>query len=237
MLWNPDFVILGTETYNPHPSTGMISVSEAYDFVRKWNAKECFIVHYSGSLDFEDGKNQWFRGPAKAMTSTRLQNTINEQLKLTGNDGKFNITVAQQGQIWTVDHNRKGEGVLEANLPMGKYLEIENLKNYILQFEKVEKENKLYLTIEDRINRYSLEFVNPHLDKNNQDILYGEPMRGMLAKGPELKMKIIPGSDYPNNSQIHVDIVRGKKQMFEDNLLINPIDTNRLKRFARENFT
>ncbi len=166
-----------------------------------------------------------------------IQNTINEQLKLTGNDGKFNITVAQQGQIWTVDHNRKGEGVLEANLPMGKYLEIESLKNYILQFEKVEKENKLYLTIEDRINRYSLEFVNPHLDKNNQDILYGEPMRGMLAKGPELKMKIIPGSDYPNNSQIHVDIVRGKKQMFEDNLLINPIDTNRLKRFARENFT
>ena len=87
LLWNPDLAILGTETYNPHPSTGVISVTDAYYFVRRWNAKECFLVHYSGSVDHEYGKNQWFRGPVKAMTSAQLQRTINEQLKLTGNDG------------------------------------------------------------------------------------------------------------------------------------------------------
>ena len=29
VLWNPDLLVLGTESYNEHPSTGMISVSEA----------------------------------------------------------------------------------------------------------------------------------------------------------------------------------------------------------------
>jgi hypothetical protein len=159
LLWNPDLVILGTETYNPHPSTGIISVTDAYDFVKRWNAKECFLVHYSGSAVHEDGKNQWFRGPVKAMTSTQLQRTTDELLKLTGNDGKFNITVVQEGQIWIADQNRKDEGVLENKLPIGRSLESESL-NYILQFEKVEKENKLFLTIGDRINRYSLEFNN-----------------------------------------------------------------------------
>jgi hypothetical protein len=58
LLWNPDVLILGTETYNHHPAAGMISITEAFDFVRRWNAKECYIVHYSGLMDFEDGKNQ-----------------------------------------------------------------------------------------------------------------------------------------------------------------------------------
>ena len=65
VLWNPDLLILGTETYNEHPETGMISVTEAYDLVRRWNAKECYIVHYSGLEDFDEGSNQWFRGPTK----------------------------------------------------------------------------------------------------------------------------------------------------------------------------
>ena len=63
LLWNPDLVILGTQSYNPHPQTGMISVSEAFELIRRWNAKECYIVHYRGLLDFEDASNQWFRGP------------------------------------------------------------------------------------------------------------------------------------------------------------------------------
>lgn len=44
ILWNPDLLILGTETYNKHPETGMISITEAYDLVRRWNAKECYIA-------------------------------------------------------------------------------------------------------------------------------------------------------------------------------------------------
>ena len=56
VFWNPDLLILGAETYNPHPETGMISVTEAYDLVRRWNAKECYIVHYSGLEDFDEGQ-------------------------------------------------------------------------------------------------------------------------------------------------------------------------------------
>ncbi|MDQ3853299.1 MAG: MBL fold metallo-hydrolase, partial [Thermoproteota archaeon] len=63
ILWNPDLLVLGTETYNEHPSTGMVSVSEAYNIVRRWKAKMCYIVHYSGEKDREDAKNQWHRGP------------------------------------------------------------------------------------------------------------------------------------------------------------------------------
>jgi hypothetical protein len=75
----------------------------------------------------------------------------------------------------------------------------------------MEDENKLYVTIEDRINRYSSEFVNPHMDRNIADIFYDGPVKGMLAKGPELKMEIIPGSDSTNNSRNRADIIRGKK--------------------------
>ena len=34
----------GTQSYNPHPQTGMISVSEAFELVRRWNAKECAAI-------------------------------------------------------------------------------------------------------------------------------------------------------------------------------------------------
>jgi hypothetical protein len=87
-FWNPDLVILGTQTYNPHPETGLISISDAFELVRIWNAKECFIVHYRGLRDFEDAKNQWFRGPTKAMNSEELQKTIDENLRITGKEGK-----------------------------------------------------------------------------------------------------------------------------------------------------
>jgi hypothetical protein len=54
----------------------MLSVSEAYFLVRKWNVKECYLVHYSGLKDFEESKNRWFRGPVKAMTTTELRKPI-----------------------------------------------------------------------------------------------------------------------------------------------------------------
>ena len=74
MLAAIDLLILGTQTYNPHSEeTGMISVTDAYLLVRRWNAKECCLVHYGGLTDFQESKNQWFRGPTKAMTSTELQ--------------------------------------------------------------------------------------------------------------------------------------------------------------------
>lgn len=241
LMWNPDLVILGTETYNPHPSTGMISVTEAYDFVRTWNAKDCFVVHYDGSMDNEDAKNQWFRGPTEAMTSAQLQDTINDQLKISGNDGKFKITVVKAGHVWSTGPNRSEERIVEDQNPLGKTIEIEGLQNYILRLEcdnNDQDQNKLYFTLEDRIIRYSLEFVNAHLDKSNSDILLGDPVKGMMTKGPELQMQIIPtaSSNTPDSSQISVNIVRGKKQIFNDNIFIKSADMIRLKRFTRENF-
>ncbi|MGB6590150.1 MAG: hypothetical protein WBE68_01430 [Candidatus Nitrosopolaris sp.] len=54
LLWNPDLLVLGTHTYNPHPETGMISVIDAYELVRRCNAKDCYLVQYSGLLDFSE---------------------------------------------------------------------------------------------------------------------------------------------------------------------------------------
>ena len=88
------------ESYNPHPQTGMISVSEAFELVRRWNAKECYIVHYRGLLDFEEATNQWFRGPVKAMTVDELQKVIDSHLQIVGKGGKFRMTVAKEGMVW-----------------------------------------------------------------------------------------------------------------------------------------
>jgi len=56
ILWNPDLLILGTQSYNPHPETGMISITDAFPLIRRWNAKECYLVHYSGLKDLEEAK-------------------------------------------------------------------------------------------------------------------------------------------------------------------------------------
>jgi hypothetical protein len=213
----------------------MISVTEAFDFVRRWNAKECYILHYSGLMDFEDGKNQWFRGPVKAMTSTELQNTINNQLKLNGSDGKFKIIVASEGMTWNSNPMEVKESEKAMELQIGKSIEIESLQNYILELHKLDgDEEKLHLVIEDRINRYSLEFVNTHEDKYNDNTLYGEPVKGMLARGPDLKIEIIPESQ--DVSLVRVNIMKGNKYMFKDDILINSTDSIRLKKFIRRNF-
>src|ERR671915_817525 len=176
-FWNPDLVVLGTQTYNPHPETGLISVSDAFELVRRWNAKECFIVHYRGLMDFEDAKNQWFRGPTKAMNSEELQKTIDENLRVTGKEGKFKITVAKEGMTWIAksqEEEQKVEGLEQPRQlsSIGNVIEIESLQNYILRFEKEDRNDMLKLMIEDRINRYDLKFTSPHIDSSNDDILY-----------------------------------------------------------------
>ena len=240
LLWNPDLLILGTETYNPHQSTGMISVTEAYDLVRRWNAKECYIVHYSGLKDFEEATNQWFRGPVKAMTTDELQNTIDSHLKISGDDGKFRIVVAKEGMIWTTKKEEKEQQqhqLADENIPIGKVLEIEDLQKYILQFKKEDvDDNDLKLMIEDQVNRFSLEFSKLYKDQNSDDVLYAEPVKGMMAKGPELRMEIVPQSQ--ETSIIRINVFKGKKKkdVFKDDILVKSIDTQRLKRYIKENF-
>jgi phosphoribosyl 1,2-cyclic phosphodiesterase len=252
LFWNPDLVILGTQSYNPHPETGLISVSDAFELVRRWNAKECYIVHYRGLMDFEEAGNQWFRGPTKAMNSDELQRTIDDNLRVIGKEGKFKVTVAKEGMIWSGKSQQDEEEdqrlqqqqqhhPSQMSSPIGNVLEIESLQNYILRIEKDNKNDSiLKLMIEDRINRYDLKFMNPRPDKANNDILYAQGEKGMLAKGPELKMEILPSQSLARGgdeaSILRVSVYKGKKTTFKDDILMSKKDTEELRRYIRENF-
>jgi phosphoribosyl 1,2-cyclic phosphodiesterase len=243
LLWNPDLLILGTETYNAHPETGMISVIEAFDIVRRWNAKECYVVHYSGLRDFEEAKNQWFRGPVKAMTTEELQKTIDSHLRLTGSGGKLKIKVATEGMVWTSKNKGQQQKLSEQNLydtsaPIGKELSIESLQKYVLLIEKDTRNDKLKLMIEDRVNRYDLVFDKPRKDNNNENILYAQGEKGMMARGAQLKLEIIDMNkpQYENSAAIRVNVSKGKKTTFNDDIIIDKIDAIRLKKYINENF-
>jgi phosphoribosyl 1,2-cyclic phosphodiesterase len=245
LFWNPDLIILGTQSYNPHPETGLISVSDAFELVRRWNAKECYIVHYRGLMDFEDAKNQWFRGPTKAMNSEELQKTIDENLRVTGREGKFKITVAKEGMVWTAksQEEQKVEGQEQPRQlsSIGNIIEIESLQNYILRFEKEDRNDMLKLMIEDRINRFDLKFVSPHIDGSNNDILYAQGEKEMFSKGPELKMEIVSSQSSPDDEEeassiVRINVFKGKKSIFKNDIQLSRKDTEELRRYIRENF-
>jgi L-ascorbate metabolism protein UlaG (beta-lactamase superfamily) len=221
LLWNPDLLILGTQTYNDHPSTGMISVSEAYGLVRRWNAKECYIVHYSGLKDFDDAINQWFRGPKRAMTSNELQKSIDDHLQVTGDNGRFRMIVARQGMIWRP--LAKSEEVAKGTI------RIESLQKYIMQLDNTG--GKLGLIIEDTTHRLSLEFVNPR--KTGHGTLWADPVKGLMMKGPQMEMSVI----FEPAPAIKVNITRGKKPVFVQNILVSKKDAERMAAFIDKNFT
>ena len=242
LFWNPDLVILGTQTYNPHPETGLISVSDAFELVRRWNAKECHIVHYSGLDDFEEGKNQWFRGPTSAMNSEILQKTINENLRATGKEGRFKIIVAKEGMVWTAEKSggEKEEFQQSSQVsPIGNVLEIDSIQNYVMTLEKdIANNDKLRLVIEDRINRYDLKFINPLLDKSKNDMLHAQGEKGMFATGAEVNMEILPSESLEKEeaSIVRIHVFKKKKTVFKDDILISKRDTDRIRRYLRENF-
>lgn len=256
MLWNPTLAILGAESYNDHPSaTGMISVSEACVLAKRWNAKECFLVHYSGLADLEDKKNQWFRGPTGPMTAQELQDNVDGSLRVADSEGKFKVTVAKEGMIWSSEeyHRRLRDyyaktgterSTTEQDSRIGSHLEIESLQKYWLKFDKLKGQNRLKLTIEDRINRFEPEFESP---RRNQDgtVLTARPIKGMFAKGPELKkMKVImrrpdegrEGQAAGTESLLDVEIVKGKKSVFQEQIPITGKDAQLLQRYINENF-
>lgn len=237
VLWNPDLLILGTQTYNPHPETGMISVTDAYNIIRRWNAKECYIVHYSGLKDFEDSKNQWFRGPVKPMTSDQLQKTITSSIPITGGS-EFKITVAKEGMLHSLTDQEQNVQQYNLDTPIGTELLIESLQKYVLRLEKEKKNNKLKLMIEDRINRYDLSFDNPRKDQNHNNVLYAQGEKGMLATGPYLRMEVFEAGQAEGNSNAVVKIRahKGKKDLFHESISINNNDAIILKKYIMENF-
>ena len=242
----PDLVILGTQSYNPHPQTGMISVSEAFELIRRWNAKECYIVHYRGLLDFEDASNQWFRGPTKAMTTDELQKVIDSNLKIISSEGRFRVTVAREGMIWDskVSASQIEEKMIEKEQESSEqntlqFVEIESLQNYVFKIEGEPKADKLKVMIEDAVNRYNLEFDRPRRVESTNDseseVIVARGVKGMLAKGPDLRIEIAPRSE--NEYIIKARASKGKKKnVFNDEILISSTDAERLKKYIQENF-
>jgi hypothetical protein len=105
----------------------------------------------------------------------------------------------------------------------------------VCRIEKLNKENKLKIEIEDRINRYTLQFDRPKRDKNNDQLVYGSPEIAMLSRGPELRMELVTeqGKD---NAVLKINSFKGKKHVFHDDILINGVDARKLKRYFEENF-
>lgn len=235
ILWNPDLLILGTETYNQHPETGMISITEAYDLVRRWNAKECYIVHYSGLKDIDERSNQWFRGPVKPMSSAELQSTIDSHLKISGAQGKFRIIVAEEGMIWTRQGNENLQPTTSDKVEpeIGSSIEIESLERYVLKVENDDKIGKLRLVIEDSINRYDMVFENPKLEKgkDNNYTLYALGEKGMLAKGPDLVSELVK-----DLSVLKIYVTKGRKTIFHDDILLGKSEMNRFEQYLILNF-
>jgi phosphoribosyl 1,2-cyclic phosphodiesterase len=249
LLWNPDLCILGTQSFNPHPQTGMISVSEAFELIRKWNAKECYIVHYRGLLDFEEASNQWFRGPTKAMTTDELQKVIDSNLKIISGEGRFRMSVAREGTIWdsNASASQIGEKMREkeessdqnTSTLTPQFIEIESLQNYIFKIESEPKADKLKVMIEDAVNRYNLEFDRPRRVESTNDseseVIVAQGVKGMLAKGPDLRIEIAPRSE--NEYVINAKASKGKKKnVFNDEILISNADAQRLKKYLNDKF-
>ena len=221
ILWNPDLLVLGTETYNEHPSTGMISVSEAYNIVRRWNAKLCYIVHYSGEKDREDAKNQWHRGPEGPLSAEELQKAIDSHLQVSGREGKFVIKVAKEGMTWSPQ-----AVVEEQEGPIGPRIEVDALDQHIFSIEKMQ-DGKVAVTIEDSVNRLTIEFVNPKFEGNS---LHGEGLKSMMMKGPELNLSV-------TGNTVTINITKGKKAVFAEDLQVSEKDSKRIIRYLQENFT
>jgi L-ascorbate metabolism protein UlaG (beta-lactamase superfamily) len=219
ILWNPDLLVLGTETYNEHPSTGMISVSEAYNIVRTWNAKLCYVVHYSGEKDREDAKNQWHRGPEGPLSPDELQKAMDDHLRVSGREGKFVIKVAKEGMTWSP------QDVIEQEGPAGPRIEVDALDNHIFSIEKMQ-DGKVALSIEDSINRLTSEFVNPKYSGNS---LHGDAIKGMMTKGPELDLSV-------SGNTVRINITKGKKPIFAEELQVSEKDSKKIIRYLQENF-
>ena len=138
----------------------------------------CYIVHYSGLKDTENAENQWFMVPVRPMTEDELQSTI-DHLNVAGNEGKFKITIAREGMIWS---SKKHEHVDDESVPFGKTIEIESPQRYLLRLEKVDQDNKLDLVIEDVINRLTVEFTNLRKIGDKGISLEAEPVWAFMMK-------------------------------------------------------
>jgi hypothetical protein len=167
------------------------------------------------------------------MTAKELQQIIDTNLKIISPAGTFKMKVAEEGLLWKSRTNISENEVIE------NFIEIRSLDRYILRMEKDYENEAFKLVIEDKINRYDLRFVNPHLDWNNKNILYADGEKGMLAKGPELRVEVVP-SDHQDKNQtpwtVDVDVFKGRKKVFKNRILLTNSDGYKLQNFLVHNF-
>jgi hypothetical protein len=197
----------------------MISISEAYNIVRSWKAKLCYVLHYSGEKDREDAKNQWHRGPQGPLSPDELQKAIDDQLRVSGREGKFVIKVAKEGMTWSPQDMMEEEG------PTGPRIEIDALDKHMFSIEKMQ-DGKLAISIEDNINSLTSEFVNPKFSENS---LHGDAIKSMMTKGPELDLSV-------SGNTVRINIKKGKKPVFAEELPVSEKDSKKITRYLQENF-
>ncbi|HXX95959.1 MAG TPA: hypothetical protein VEL11_02420 [Candidatus Bathyarchaeia archaeon] len=113
--------------------------------------------------------------------------------------------------IWAA--KKSPEYVYDERTPIGNAIQIEGLDQYVCKIEKLNKENKLKLEIEDRINRYTLQFDRPKRDKNNDQIIHAAAEIGMLAKGPELRMELVTEQG-KESAVLKISAFKGKSMYF-----------------------
>jgi hypothetical protein len=97
----------------------------------------------------------------------------------------------------------------------------------------------LKVMIEDAVNRYNLEFDRPRRVESTNDseneVIVAQGVKGMLAKGPDLRIEIAPKSE--NEYVINARASKGKKKnVFNDEILISNIDAEKLKKYVKDNF-
>jgi hypothetical protein len=160
------------------------------------------------------------------------------------------MAVAKEGMIWDskdaatlqMKEEKMRENLQESSDQnmLSPTIEIESLQNYILRIENEPKADKLKLMIEDAVNRYNLEFDRPRRlektgDSSEEEIIVAQGVKGMLAKGPDLRMEIAPRSE--NDYIINARASKGKKKdVFNDEILISNINADRLKKYIKDNF-
>jgi hypothetical protein len=93
--------------------------------------------------------------------------------------------------------------------------------------------------IEDAVNRFDSEVDRPrratNTNDNEQEVLIAHGVKGMLAKGPDLRIEIKAMSE--SEYVIKARVSKGnKKNVFNDEILISNLNAQKLKQYIKDNF-